>query len=283
MGGLGSFGRSSPAGSGAGDVVRLRQRSTARRARAQCTASWGARGAAFVGRVKPVGALRERHFFHWRHRRLFPPLAAAAACAAAILALIMPSAVREPGSVLRGGGGLLFGAFMRGDAGCREGHAHFPGRRSRRVAGCGVVHRGLRFCLRSQRFALPGRRSFLRGSGFRRSILRRLRGSIAVRSPDGNPTGNSGSAGSVPIRWRLLGRVQGSDESLCGSADCILQGCCWPYASTRHPRSAALIFAGLVSALLLALLDRMRKRMTPLALRAAADLVLLTPLLLFLR
>jgi hypothetical protein len=54
-------------------------------------------------------------------------------------------------------------------------------------------------------------------------------------------------------------------------------------ASAWHPRSGELILAGAASALLLALLDRMRTRITPLALRAAADLVLLTPLVLFLR
>jgi hypothetical protein len=41
-----------------------------------------------------------------------------------------------------------------------------------------------------------------------------------------------------------------------------------------------LILAGAVSALLLALLDRLRTHLTPLAIRAAADLVLLTPALL---
>ena len=54
-------------------------------------------------------------------------------------------------------------------------------------------------------------------------------------------------------------------------------------ASASHPRSAALLGAGTASALLLGLLDRMRKHLTPLALRAGADLVLLTPVLLFLR
>ncbi len=53
-------------------------------------------------------------------------------------------------------------------------------------------------------------------------------------------------------------------------------------ASTQ-PRPAALIAAGAASALLLALLDRLRHRLTPLALRAAADLVLLTPLVLLLK
>jgi hypothetical protein len=45
-------------------------------------------------------------------------------------------------------------------------------------------------------------------------------------------------------------------------------------------RPAALMAAGAASAMLLALLDRLRLRLTPLALRAAADLVLLTPALL---
>jgi hypothetical protein len=44
-----------------------------------------------------------------------------------------------------------------------------------------------------------------------------------------------------------------------------------------------LLAAGALSALLLAMLDSLRTRMTPLALRTGADFVLLTPLLLFLR
>jgi hypothetical protein len=50
--------------------------------------------------------------------------------------------------------------------------------------------------------------------------------------------------------------------------------------SHPQPRSAALAAAGAISALLLAALDGFRNRLTPLALRAAADLVLLTPLFL---
>ena len=48
-------------------------------------------------------------------------------------------------------------------------------------------------------------------------------------------------------------------------------------------RSGALLSAGAVSALLLGLLDCARPRMTALALRAAADLAMLTPLVLLLR
>ncbi|MGA7342333.1 MAG: hypothetical protein WBX18_17125 [Terracidiphilus sp.] len=47
--------------------------------------------------------------------------------------------------------------------------------------------------------------------------------------------------------------------------------------SALHPRTAALLLAGAASALLLAVLDLKRRRLSPVALRAAADLVLLTP------
>jgi hypothetical protein len=53
--------------------------------------------------------------------------------------------------------------------------------------------------------------------------------------------------------------------------------------SSTQPRPAALVVAGAVSALLLALLDALRGRLTPLAVRAAADLVLLAPLALLFR
>ena len=55
------------------------------------------------------------------------------------------------------------------------------------------------------------------------------------------------------------------------------------FACTLPTRFAALVAVGAASALLLALLDRFRGRLTPLALRAAADLVLLTPLALLVR
>jgi hypothetical protein len=53
--------------------------------------------------------------------------------------------------------------------------------------------------------------------------------------------------------------------------------------SLTQSRSAALVASGAVSAVLLALLDRMRNSLTPVALRLAADLVLLTPLALLLK
>jgi hypothetical protein len=50
-----------------------------------------------------------------------------------------------------------------------------------------------------------------------------------------------------------------------------------------QPRVAALLVAGGASCLLLALLDRLRDGLTPTALRAAADMVLLAPLAVLIR
>ncbi len=78
---------------------------------------------------------------------------------------------------------------------------------------------------------------------------------------------------SSPRRLRIF---QGA--LLLGAAGLLLAGALWPL----QPRASALVLAGASSALLLALLDWQRHRLTPLALRAAADLVLLTPVLLLL-
>jgi hypothetical protein len=55
------------------------------------------------------------------------------------------------------------------------------------------------------------------------------------------------------------------------------------FLSSTQPRFAVLVLAGAAGALLLTLLDRFRGRLTPIALRASADLALLTPLALLLR
>jgi len=66
----------------------------------------------------------------------------------------------------------------------------------------------------------------------------------------------------------------------CFRAACVLAAAGMFLAfvlSQTQARCASLAAAGAGSAFLLALLDRFRNRLTPLALRAAADLVLLTP------
>ena len=74
---------------------------------------------------------------------------------------------------------------------------------------------------------------------------------------------------SSPRRLQIF-----QDALLLGAAGLLLAGAFWPL----QPRGAALVLAGALSALLLALLDWQRHRLTPLALRVAADLVLATPL-----
>jgi hypothetical protein len=63
----------------------------------------------------------------------------------------------------------------------------------------------------------------------------------------------------------------------------LAQGATAALIGARHPRPAALLVAGAAAALLLAILDCSRGRLTPLALRAAADFVLLTPVVLLWR
>lgn len=77
---------------------------------------------------------------------------------------------------------------------------------------------------------------------------------------------SSGSTSRLPISFRaeLL-------ATTCGLLSAAV------FAS--QPRSCAILACATVSALLLSQLDRFRTRLTPVALRAAADLVLLTPLL----
>jgi hypothetical protein len=50
--------------------------------------------------------------------------------------------------------------------------------------------------------------------------------------------------------------------------------------AASHPRSAILLACGAMAALLLAALDSVRAQLSPVTLRAAADLALLTPVLL---
>jgi hypothetical protein len=87
----------------------------------------------------------------------------------------------------------------------------------------------------------------------------------------------SGVAKRVPGAQRLKPSATFYASVLLGCGGLLSAAVC----ASAHPRAAALLAAGAASALLLALLDDVRAHMTPLALRAAADFVLLTPLALF--
>jgi hypothetical protein len=79
-------------------------------------------------------------------------------------------------------------------------------------------------------------------------------------------------------RWESAARNRGT-TTRAGLLASVALLFAFPLAFT-DARISALLFAAASSALLLALLDRMRERLSPLNLRASADLALLAPLIL---
>jgi hypothetical protein len=213
----------------------------------------------------PRHRLRDRHYFHWRYRWILGCVAMAAAAAASGLVLTRwPADARIPDSALAA-------ATL----------AYFSGLHSRaRLWRC------------VERLLAPfSSRAFVTGFLFTAGCLL----PAASEVPPG---------ASAPL-IRLLGlpalffaslawlncQAIGQWESDCGcgrhngivrkagllafSGVLLAMG-----IGPATPRAASLLAAGALSALLLALLECIRGRLTPLALRAAADLVLLTPVLL---
>lgn len=202
--------------------------------------------------------LRERHYFHWRHRRVLIPLAAAAALAAAgIVLTFMPLGARAPNS-------LLAAAAL----------AYFSGVHAGRKLPRLVTKEFLVGTIFTAGCALP---TWLRLRGHAAGTGLLLEPAVyfaALAWLNCLAIGRWESAarqGRIAGVWRL-----GSRLALVG----FVAGFVLAWTAAAHPRAAALLAAGGVSALLLALLDKMRERFTPLALRALADLVLLTPVLL---
>jgi hypothetical protein len=214
-------------------------------------------------RTRNLLGLRERHLFHHRHRRLLAPLAIAAACAAGcIIFTLMPAPVRERDSVL----GAAALAYFTGVHSSRE----------RSVRG------------------LLGRVFSGKSPVFRKELLVGLLFTGACTLPVLSRAAAKGSQALWPLSvgiafYALLAWLNchaidrwESEPSLSkfriSTPASVLAIAGLLVAYTLERRFAALITAGAASALLLALLDRFRNRLTPLALRIAADLVLLTPL-----
>jgi hypothetical protein len=210
--------------------------------------------------------LRERHHFHWRHRRILFPLAVVAACAAACIVLtLMPAGARERNSVLA----VAALAYFTG--------VHF----SRQLPFVGLSSLlpllkkellvGLLF---TAACAMP---AWSRAATMGNSPLWPLSAAILffvllawlnchiIERWESDPLPNEFRVFILPSLLALTGLLLAFILFFV------------------QERSAALVASGAVSALLLALLHGIRKRLTPLALRVAADLVLLTPLTLLLR
>ncbi len=234
------------------------------------------------GSIQP--GLRERHFFHWRHRRLLAPLAVAAACAAGVMAVtLLPIIVRERGMILAAAALVYFSGVHAAPRVQRGRHLlRSPLSKEMLVAavftaGCilpawtrqhtlgPLEHSSLWFWIPAVYFA---------GLAWLNCSL------IARWEANGE---DSEERGDQVKRW-FFGSLMGQGPNLFAALLVAFAGLLLAMvADLSQPRSADLLTAGAASAFLLALLDRMRTRLTPLALRAAADLVLLTPLVLFLR
>jgi hypothetical protein len=213
--------------------------------------------------------LRQRHIFHWRHRRLFLPLALASAITAAVLVLaLMPAAARERNSLLAAAALVYFSSV------------HFPRRLPRFAAS--ILNAG-RFASR-----ISSRRVFSK-----ELLVGLLFTAACVLPTAARAAAPLGPLLPCAVVFALLAWLNchaiDSWESACTSISgpALLLALAGLAAAgvlfaAVHPRPALLLLAAALSALLLALLDRLRARLIPLTLRAAADLVLLTPAVLFL-
>jgi hypothetical protein len=228
-------------------------------------------------------ALRERHYFHWCHRRLFVPLAVIAACVAGVAALtLLPSFMLERGSILAAAALTYFSGVHV--ASWLERRLSLPRLVSKEFLVAVLFTAG---CILPawSRLRASGAQELLLGwfwiPGIYFAALAWLNCRFIARweeeKSDRKTEEQLGRIGPFKLFAALSTSL--SVAVLLASAGFVL-AC---LAAGSHARPSALLEAGALSALLLAALDRLRTRMTPLALRAAADLVLLTPLALLLR
>jgi hypothetical protein len=209
-------------------------------------------------RTGKLDRLRERHYFHWRHRRglLVAAMGAAAAAAVTIFSL-MPAGVRNRDSILAAAALAYFTGVHCGGKKPAWTQAVFS-------KECLV---GILF---TAGCALPAisRVSFGPDISLQKwslLIVVAMYAALAWLNCYAIEAWESGGASRV--------RFFAVAVATCGLllADCFAQ---------KEPRGALLLLLGAVSAWLLLLLDHLRDRLTSIALRAAADLVLLTPVLL---
>jgi hypothetical protein len=203
-------------------------------------------------RSRHLGALRERHYFHWRHRRLLIPMACVTAAIAATLVLRrMPVAVRSRDSVLAAAALIYFSGV--------HSSARLP-RWLRRLASKEMLV-GLLFT-----------------AGCAAPTLSRLH---SARWPVFTCL-----VLFVALAWVNCAAIERWESSVNETVfrRAFVLGIAGVGASVAflflEPRASALACSIAAGALLLCMLDRTRTRVSPLTLRAVADLVLLTPFVL---
>ena len=213
-------------------------------------------------RTGAADRLRERHFFHWRQRKALLPLAlATGGTAAAIILLRMPVAIRERNVVL----GAAALAYFSG--------VHAPGGR---------------WLQRLPKELLVG---VLFAAGCALPTLTRLR-LMGNAWEDLAPLLVAATAFAA-LAWLNCHAIERWESDVVDDASKVWKaaamlalttlGLALLMAGIDAHRIALLLLCAAGSALLTGGLDRMRGRLAPLALRTAADLVLLTPLVCLLR
>ena len=229
-------------------------------------------------RTAQTNRLRQRHIFHWRHRRILIPLAILAACAAgSIFLVLLPTPVRQQDSALA----IAAIAYFTGVHSSRKRQpfapqlpdSPTPQRRPSILSKEMLV--GLLFtaaCALPTLSRLPKTTPFL-------PLLAPVLFFALLAWLNCHAIEQWESAASLPPRQTSTDYQTFTLAALLALTCLVLTSIEFP----SHPRPAALLAAGAVSSMLLALLDRRRTSLSPLAIRATADLVLLTPLALLFR
>ncbi len=202
-----------------------------------------------------LGALRDRHYFHWRHRHLLVPIAcASAAIATDLVAHRMPVAVRSHDSVLAAAA-LVYFSGVHISTKLPEWLPKFASKEFLVgllfTAGCAAPTLSH---LHSAQWPFFACLEFF--------VALAWVNCAAIESWE-----SSSSQTAILLSTFVLGAA-----SLAASL---------AFAFT-DARASALACSVAASALLLSLLDRTRTRISPLTLRTLADLVLLAPLVVFL-
>jgi hypothetical protein len=204
--------------------------------------------------------LQARHYFHWRNRRIFIPLCVCAAVTAGwmVLTRMPPMGLRSDSIV-----GLATLAYLSNVHGANEGGGWI-----RRVTG---------------RLSRLVPRECVVGVVFSAGCL--LPVMARTRFPSSLAVAATAFAALAWLNVGAIGAWEGCREKRPRTrrAAIVLACACLMLAAVLAESQAAtaeVVLAAGVSALLLAALDTMAEIMEPVVLRAAADLVLLTPLLL---
>jgi len=203
--------------------------------------------------------LQDRHYFHWRHRRVLVPLAAAAA---GVSAWLICSRISVPNLERDSAVGLATLAY-------------FSGVHSRRRTAPWLIRAAARIGSREALVGIIFSAGCVLPAAANASALAVL---IAVATP---------AMGFAVLAWlnvRAIGRWEDphtaarmcvSRIGLALAAAAAGLGCA---LILIQPRSAVLLFSVGASALLIAGLEWRRDCISGIGLRAAADVVLLTPL-----